>query len=240
MNAVMVHGAGGGGWEWRLWADVFTVAGAGVFAPDLRPSPRGLAATTFADYRTQVADWLAAAPVPVVAIGASLGGLLVLAAAAEAARPPAALVLVNPVPPYGIEPRPPRRTRPAVVRWSQSDLADTMAALPDADVATARWAHARWRDESGGVLDEALGGIEVARPRCPVLVIASGDDDDIRPVTSRAVAQAFDGDFVTAQGCSHVGVLLGTRAAGAAALALAWCAARGIAAEPAATRGVNS
>ena len=36
---VLVHGAGGGGWEWDAWARVFAAGDWRVFAPDLQPSP---------------------------------------------------------------------------------------------------------------------------------------------------------------------------------------------------------
>ena len=39
---VFVHGAGGGGWEWAVWARVFAAAGIAVAAPDLRPAAAGL------------------------------------------------------------------------------------------------------------------------------------------------------------------------------------------------------
>ena len=39
--AVLVHGAGGGGWEWAAWARVFAAAGLSVAAPDLRAAPAG-------------------------------------------------------------------------------------------------------------------------------------------------------------------------------------------------------
>lgn len=216
----MVHGAGGGGWEWRLWAEVFVAAGWAVDAPDLQPAAAGLAATRFDHFRAQVVDRCCGHPSPCVLVGASLGGLLALAAAAEARA--SALVLLNPMPPSGIEPAPALRERPAVVRWSASAFADTRSALPDADPATARWAHARWRDESGTAINEALAGIAVDPPSCPVLVMAAGEDRDIPPATSRALANHLRADVLTIAGASHLGILFGRRATAAAALALAW------------------
>lgn len=220
MAVVMVHGAGGGGWEWRLWAEVFAAAGWAVDAPDLLPVAEGPAATRLEDYRAQVLDRCLAHGPPCVLVGASLGGLLALSAAAQAkAR---ALVLVNPMPPAGIEPRPQLRMRPAIVPWSASALADTRLALPDADPATARWAHVRWRDESGVAINQAWAGIAVDPPICPVLVVAAGDDLDIPPATSRALANRLNADFMTVRDTSHLGILLGRRAAAAAGLAAAW------------------
>lgn len=220
MNVVMVHGAGGGGWEWRLWAEVFGAAGLSVLAPDLVPSSAGLAATHFGHYREQVGLWCRTSERPMVLIGASLGGLLALSAAGDSR--PAALVLVNPMPPKGIEPWPDLPVRPPVVDWSRSAFASTRDALADAGLDAARWVHARWRDESGTVLNEAQAGIRVAVPRCPMLVMAAADDRDLPPATSRAVAAASAADFVSVPDCGHLGILLGRGANTAAALALAW------------------
>lgn len=230
MKVVMVHGAGGGGWEWRLWAEVFGAAGRSVLAPDLLPSAGGLAATRFGDYRDQVCRWCRMSDGSVVLIGASLGGLLALSAAADCS--PAALVLVNPMPPKGTEPWPRFSLRPPIVRWSQSAFANTRAAVPDADVDAARWAHTRWRDESGAVMNEAGAGLSVSAPGCPVLVLSAADDRDVPSATSRAVAATLAADFVCVPGCSHVGILLGHQAAAAATLALAWLNGQGLRGNP--------
>ena len=37
----MVHGGGGGGWEWTAWRGVFESAGLRVDAPDLQPAEAG-------------------------------------------------------------------------------------------------------------------------------------------------------------------------------------------------------
>ena len=222
-----VHGAGGGGWEWGAWTRVFAARGFTTQAPDLEPVAAGLAATRFVDYREQLLlHWRDStrAGTPGALIGASLGGLLALSAAAELGV--AALVLVNPLPPAGVVARLPGEAREAVVPWGrQRSLAATRRALPDADDATILHAFRRWRDESGAVLNEARAGIVVEPPRCPVLVLSSEHDDDVPPLASRALAVRLGADFESLRGISHVGPLLGTRAAAIANRVADWLAA---------------
>lgn len=215
---VCVHGAGGGGWEWAAWVRVFAAAAHPVSAPDLLPSPAGLAATTLGDYRAQVRAWAAAAPRPRVLAGASLGGLLAAAAAGDAD----ALVLVNPLPPSGL---PGGEDLPAVVPWGRrASLAGTRRALPGADDAAALFAFRRWRDESGRVLREARAGLAVARPAVPVLVIASKADDDVPPAASAALARDWGASLWRVPG-GHVDPLLGRQAPALAEAVLGWLAA---------------
>lgn len=223
-SVVCVHGAGAGGWEWSLWARVLVARGCAVLAPDLRPAAAGLAATRLEDYVAQVVAWGLGVATPVVLAGASLGGLLALAAAVEVR--PAALVLVNPLPPRGFAP-PPAASHPAIVPWGRArSFASTQRALPDADPAT--WLHAfrRWRDESGAVLDAARGGINVAPPSCASLVIASERDTDVPLAHSRALAGWLAADFEALPGASHVAPLLGRIAPEVAARVADWLAAR--------------
>ncbi|MEO6104787.1 MAG: hypothetical protein ABIP44_14255, partial [Pseudoxanthomonas sp.] len=63
-NALLVHGAGGGAWEWNQWRGVLEAQGIIVHALDLQPTAAGLAATTVQDYRNQVRDALQALPHP--------------------------------------------------------------------------------------------------------------------------------------------------------------------------------
>lgn len=217
--AVLVHGAGGGGWEWGAWARVLRADGWRVFAPDLQPADPGLAATRLEDYVAQVADALARARRDadhVVAIGASLGGLLVLMAAADAD----ARVLVNPLPPAGLPGAPP----PAVIPWRQgASLAGTRRAVPEADDAAALFAFRHWRDESGQVLQAARAGADAPASAAPTLVMASRDDTDVPFASSAALAAALGADFLALPG-SHVAPLLGRAAATAASRAAHWLA----------------
>lgn len=248
-RAVFVHGAGGGGWEWALWARVFAARGWSVLAPDLQPAADGVAATRWGDYREQVRQWCATPPD--LLVGASLGGLLALAVAA--AVQPRALVLVNPLPPCGLgradaclhapagacvpagglsltswrAHMPAREPYPAVVPWgSARSLAATRRALPDADDATCLVAFRRWRDEAGAVLNAAMAGIDIAPPRCPVLIVASEKDDDVPAATSRALAQSLAADFQLLHRTSHVGPLLERSAAQSAQRVAEWSESR--------------
>jgi pimeloyl-ACP methyl ester carboxylesterase len=227
---VCVHGAGGGGWEWGIWARAFAVSGLGVLAPDLMPTAGGLASTRLTDYRAQVAAWCHTTSAGKVdLIGASLGGLLALAVAREVrAR---TLVLVNPMPPAGLPSLLERS--PTVIPWrSDASLRGTRRAMPDADDAACAYAFRRWRDESGRVLDEARAGLVVDPPDCPVLVIASEHDLDVPVDSSRALAATLGADFECVVGASHVGPLLGHGAARIAARVIDWLDARGVHATP--------
>jgi pimeloyl-ACP methyl ester carboxylesterase len=217
---LMVHGAGGGGWEFNAWARVFAAAGWQVRAPDLMPVAQGLAATRFDDCRAQVAAWLASMPRPRVLVGASLGGLLALRCAAGAD----ALVLVNPLPPapwHALLPAAPRSG--AIEAWgARASLAGTRRALPDAGAGEAWFAFRRWRDESGAVLDEARGGIACALPACPVLVVASQRDADVPVDAIRGLAQACSARLLVLEEASHVGALVGREATRAATEVVTW------------------
>ena len=218
--AVFVHGAGGGGWEWAVWARVFAAHGHAVLAPDLRAGPNGLAATSLADYAAQVREWIAAAradaPVrSVVLVGASLGGLLALMHRAHAE----ALVLVNPMPPDGL---PGAADARDIVPWGrEASLSGTRRALPEADDLAALFAFRRWRDESALALRQARSGVACAEAGAPTLVMASADDTDVPAQRSAALAADLGANLLRLSG-SHVGPLLGRQAAASAALAVEW------------------
>lgn len=220
-RAVFVHGAGGGAFEWVAWVRSWQAQGWTVHCPELVPVPEGLAATRFEDYRAQVWSDIGQAGGPCVLVGASLGGLLALACAGHPAV--RAVVLVNPVPPRDFVSALPPATADAVKAWSRTaSLAGTARALPDADPAT--WEHVwrLWRDESGEVLREVRAGIVVHRPACPVLVVISERDADVPPVASRALAGWLGADMLDWPDASHVGPLLGRRAAACATRVHHW------------------
>ncbi len=218
-HAVLVHGAGGGGWEWEIWRRVLEARAIACVCVDLEPVAAGLAATTLDDYRNQVRLALKALPRPRALVGASLGGLLAASSAASAD----ALVLVNPLPPAHWSAQLPQREWPDVVPWRRdARLASTRRALADADDATALFAFRRWRDESGAVLRHAQSGVAVAVPQCPVLLVASELDEDVPADVSAAMAGAWGASLLRLPGSTHVGPLLGRDAASVAAQVVAW------------------
>jgi pimeloyl-ACP methyl ester carboxylesterase len=221
---LLLHGAGGGGWEWVIWERVLRARGVAVAAPDLRPAAGGLSATVLDDYCRQAEASARALDGPPVLVGASLGGLLAMRVAA--AVPARALVLVNPLPPVPWQALlPPRAASPSVIPWGrEASLASTRRVLPDAMDATCEWAWRRWRDESGAVVDEARAGVAAARPGCPVLVVASEADDDVPAAASVALAQGWDASLWRLPGASHVGPLLGRGAARCAEQVADWVA----------------
>ncbi|HMM65390.1 MAG TPA: alpha/beta hydrolase [Dokdonella sp.] len=234
-TVLCVHGAGAGGWEWGIWARVLAARGLRTLTPDLVPADAGLSATRFEDYRGQVLEWAALETAgsgqPPILVGASLGGLLALSVAAAVKSP--ALILVNPMPPRGIVSKPLGSQYPAVLRWgSNRSIAGTREAMRDADDAACLFAFRRWRDESGLALEQARLGMAVDPPRCPALVMASDLDADVPLVVSRELAMRYAADFEQLAGCSHVGPLLGARAAGIAARAADWLLSPGGPAQP--------
>jgi pimeloyl-ACP methyl ester carboxylesterase len=221
MNALMIHGAGGGAWEWHVWSRVFAAAGHAVTVPDLKPAASGLESTRWSDYLDQMQREAERLSAPRVLVGASLGGLLALAVAGRIECH--ALILINPLPPLpealdlpGQEPA------ATIVPWAaEASLAGTRRAVPEADAASARFAFRRWRDEAGAVLNQARAGIPCDMPAGPVLVLASEADDDVPVALSQRLAQRLRASLCRTRG-SHVAPLIGPEAATLAASAVQW------------------
>ncbi len=220
---VCIHGAGGGGWEYAKWDPIFRAAGYRVIANDLVPVAAGLADTHFDDYLAQVKAW---PPVgaSTILIGASMGGILALQAA-EALNP-AALVLVNSVPPAGVGAPRAVKSYPSLIQWANGPLEETASALFDSDEATVQWAWPRWRDESGPVLQEIASGISVKPPAYPTLVVLGTEDTDIPYQSGLALAKWAGADVHLYHGMSHVGPLLSRRAEEVAQAIMLWCQQR--------------
>ncbi len=206
VTVVMIHGAGGGGWEYEKWRPVFEARGWKVVNRDLVPVHGGYAHTKIGDYVDQVIGWCPKNS-PVILIGASMGGRLALEAAPKVH--PVAIVMVNSVPPEGHNPR----KFPSVVKWANGPLKDTIDSMPDSDQATIQWAWKRWRDESGSVMESLSKGGNVLSPTCPVLVVIGESDGDVPPKVSHQVAKRFRAMVLSYPGMSHVGPLLSRSAA---------------------------
>jgi len=218
-TVVMIHGAGGGGWEYDLWRPVFERAGWRVVAKDLVPVKGGYEATKFEDYVRQVVAWTPKRG-RVVYVGASMGGILALKASERVKV--SAIVLVNSVPPKGVGPAREGKKSPPVVKWANGPLKDTEDSMPDSDRKTILWAWKRWRDESGAVMDEIRGGVAASVPKCPALVVLGQADGDVPNASGMALAKWARADIFSYQGMSHVGPLMSTRAAEVASAVSTW------------------
>lgn len=216
-TVVMIHGAGGGGWEYKFWKPLWERTGWRVIARDLVPASGGLAKTIFTDYTAQVSKWTKGAKRPLVVVGASLGGALALATAAS--LKPDALILVNAA---GTEPNVHRDPIPPVVQWANGPLKDTEVSMPDSDRATITYAWKRWRDESGAVMRIVRAGVAFGRPSGRSLVIISEKDTDVEPAKSERLALKLGADVHRYAGMSHVGPLLSRRATQVAEAAQIW------------------
>lgn len=219
-RALLVHGAGGGGWEWNRWRAVFEAEGWQIDAPDLQPAAAGLEATELADYLDQLQAQCAKAP-PTALVGASLGGLLCLALAES--WPGVPLLLVNPLPPLPeAGALPARPAYPLRVPWSSAGrYAGTHEDMPESAGSARLFAFRHWRDESGRVLNAARSGLALAVPAAPCLLIASEDDADAPVELSAALALRLRASLLRLPG-GHLAPLLGDTAHQAAGHAVAW------------------
>lgn len=218
-HALLIHGAGGGAWEWNRWQGVLEAHALSVDAMTLAPAHTGLAATRLQDYVNQVGAALQAMPRPRVVVGASLGGLLAALCAQEAD----AVVLVNPLPPAPWHAQLPRCEWEALVPWQRNArLASSQDAMVDSDEASVLFAFRRWRDESGAVLREAQSGIAIEKPSCPALFVVSSHDLDVPQAIIGAWSQAWQAEQLKTLAGSHVGPLLGDLASDIASQTVAW------------------
>lgn len=223
-TVVMVHGAGGGGWEYKYWRPIFEQAGCRVEAPDMVPVPGGLAKTRLRDYVNQTVR--ACGSRPVILVGASMGGVIVLKAASRVNVK--ALVLVSSAIPAGVG-VPGRRVKyPAVLKWSNGPYSDTVASMPDTEEAIMRDAWPRWRDESGSVLGQIAKGVAVARPRVPVMSVIPDADETVPASDQRKLATWARADVRTWSGMSHIGPLFSWRKDAVADSVIAWLRVKGL------------
>ena len=215
----MLHGAGGGAWEWLIWQRVFEAAGAQTHAFDLTANG-ALILTHYSHYLAQVRHQIELYQ-PSVLIGASLGGLLAAEASSQKSSV-RALILAAPLPKAGVSDM--EITAP-LKRWANgTELSKTARALPDADGAAIAFAHARWRDESASVLNSAYAGRDFSSAKLATLMLIAEHDRDLPEASLRSWAGAEQMDVQCVRGASHAGLLLGRYAASTAELAHRWAA----------------
>lgn len=213
---IFIHGAGGGGWEWKYWKRYFVSYGYTCYAPTLIGNKKNLADVSIFDYVEKLQHIVKKLKQKPFLIGASMGGWL--AQKLAEIEDVLGIVLVNSVPPKGVATNlwPTKKYADVsdVIKWStESTLQDTRDCMPEADEKTILWAHPKWRDESGKVIRELRSGLPINKKQITkkILVIAGKNDVDIAPEVSRALAEYYHADYYEFDSVSHVGALLGKR-----------------------------
>jgi pimeloyl-ACP methyl ester carboxylesterase len=241
LRALLIHGAGGGAWEWRIWQRVLKAKGIDAIAIDLLDAEAPIAEQRYDDYLQRVATHYAQHRCNVL-IGASLGGLLAAELCAALCRQltrrdvepvigqtqyltqtsPVAMVLVAPVPPSGRIAGVANHS--AVKTWAhRHDLADTIQAIPDAYPADQYYASQSWRDESGSVLAALSSPRALAPHNVRSLMVIGTDDRDIDPQDLYRWADLQQMALLPVS-ASHVGLLMGRPAARTATSVADWLA----------------
>lgn len=214
---VFIHGAGGGGWEWKYWKTYFESQGFPCYAPTLIGNgKKNLADVGIFDYVEELRNIIKKTKQKPVVIGASMGGWI--SQKIGELEDIKGLVLINSCPPKGVAtnhwPTNKYANVSDVIRWStESTLQDTIDCMPEATKKTILWAHPQWRDESGKVIKELRSGLPINKKQITknILVIAGKNDVDITPAVSSKIAQYYHADYFEFENVSHVGALLGKR-----------------------------
>lgn len=218
---VFVHGIFVDGSIWSAWLEHFAAHGFAAYAVHLRGRAGSMPGidvgrASMDDFTDDVRTVMQAVGARIV-IGHSMGGLIAqrLAARGEAD----AAVLITPAPPRGISVVTPKlaliqlRYLPAILRAKalhpgredlrkmvmnrlpaamQDEVLDRM--LPDSGLAS------REMSVTGVPVD-------AARVRCPMLIVASGDDLFIPPHIVRRIAKRYGVDVITAEQHGHLVVI---------------------------------
>lgn len=222
---IMVHGAFCGGWVFDRFRAPFEAAGHRVIAPDLRghgahEPEEAVTGVSMADYAKDIAKLCDAQGEPPILIGHSLGGLVAQLAAVR--RPPRALILLAPSPPWGVAGS---TVEEAVTAFGLHLLGPfwTQAVAPDPSLMRAyslnrlgtrerEAAIGRLRRESGRALWETLNwwldpfmttSLGAGPIRAPALAIAGAQDVVHPPATVRQTAERVGAEFRELRGMSH-------------------------------------
>ncbi len=219
---LLVHGAGGGAWEFRKYVPRLAARRLGPTALNLQLHTHlgPPEAVTLHDYKDQLQRGAAKVlhsdePTErrqLAIVGASMGATLALLVAPT--LKPDAIVLVNAALPPAYCARSPASTAsiPPIKRWAGSSIERTARAMPDATMAMCAYASRRWRDESGAVLRALRTWEAPPRPDCPVLFVVGGADEDMPAASQIAWAADWQASTRLYAGASHLGPLLGESA----------------------------
>lgn len=231
---VMIHGMTGSPWHWYNYKEFFTDRGYHCLTPTLRyhdmdpgddPDP-GLGTTSLLDYAGDLEQEIRKLDQPPIIMGHSMGGLL---AQIVGSRVPArALVLLTPAPPRGIlmlQPSAIRLFAPVMTRWGfwrqpfrpsfDQAVYGFMHLVPPEEQ---KMAYELAVYESGLALMEIglwfldskkASRVDYQQIKCPVLIIAGGQDRSVPAAVVRKNAARYRGQATYLEYKNHAHWVLG-------------------------------
>lgn len=197
---LLVHGAGGGAWQWRRWQAHLSAWGIRSQAMDLRPGAEGLQATNLDEYLNQLREFVGEGSHSVL-VGASMGAVLVWRLSQELASAHK-LVMVNPPVTSSRE-----RSNPEIIHWrGNQGLASTRKHMRGASAADCYFAHRCWRNESGKALSQAQNW-QPGPPSARTLLVL-GSEDASAVDRGDTLAEQLRAERLVIEGAGHLQPLL--------------------------------
>lgn len=236
-HVVLVHGAGGGSWEWKLWLDHHNRQGQHKY-PYLSLYPCHLEVFKYGrtydtisteDYTLQIVEFIAGLHVDwndggnrLVLVGASMGGVLITQACDSLQQRPYAMIFVCTMLPL-LEPFETRGPDvynftssifPNRIPYESSSLQSTVDAMPGCDPGLCEYVHRQWRDESGLILNALYQGVlwrsfqQMRMSKTSrYLVVIPGDDEYVSSQVQLLFAQRIGAKYKIFPKLLHMGPL---------------------------------
>lgn len=205
---LLVHGAGGGAWEWSIWLQELRAVNPNTHAIELQSHEHGLRHTQLDHYLDQVINFAHRHQLrqPII-FGSHMGA--VLAIKAQRYLPSTALVLLDPLVPVSFLRKANSPSFPEVVELPKRDLEYKGSGMPV-------------RRESGLAFAQLHATSDFQNPNQPCLIILAENDSDTPAEAGNELAEWLKADVISYAGMDHIDLLLGKRAKDIAGDALEW------------------
>ena len=250
-HVILVHGAGGGSWEWKLWLDhhsqcTYKYPNISLYPCHLEVFKYGRTFDTISidDYTRQIVEFVGELSVDwcaeenrLVLLGASMGGVLITQACDYLHHQPHAMIFVCTTLPL-IGPLHDRTSHdhvgtdqilPNRISYERSPLQSTIVAMPDCDLRLCEYVHRQWRDESGIILNTIYRGVQWKKyekmrenNQTRFLAIIPADDEYISAQEQVRFAQLIKADYTVIPNLLHIGPLLSAQACDIADYVFMW------------------
>ncbi len=203
---LFLHGMWGGSWVWENFVNFFSERGCPCRAPDLEPDAKALQRPAdLSDFLARARSCSADLIRPVL-FGHSMGALLAQKLAEQ--MDATALILTCPAPPAGVLIRPELHHLGFLLKYFPKLAVDT-ALLPDFEDTkqlalnglppeTQLRLYRQFTARPSRLLRQILSGqmpVDPARIRCPVLVVAAGQDRTTPPRLAAKIARRYGAEF---------------------------------------------